>query len=199
MVHRFPPPPKLGRQAARLSAPDTIAIFCEGATEAECLKSLRAHWRRSHVSVHVVGQVGDPKKVVEEAKRFEMNNRDSSVTIIVVFDRDEHPRWYEAMSMALARRYIRAVSNPCIELYGLLLHRDQYAAIHRHDAQRELSKLHKDYHHKNNPYFDIDTILQYMADAERRAADINHRAAEDGDPFSNPSTTFSEAIRSFRP
>lgn len=72
------------------------------------------------------------------------------------------------------------------------------ADIHRHDAQRELSALHRGYHHEKHPYLDVDLVLAGLDDAARRSAVLDVRAAEAGALRRNPTTSFSEAIASFR-
>ena len=190
---RRPPPgaPALSRTTATHDPAKPVAIFCEGATEESCLKGLRGRWRVPAVTVQVVGQVGAPKTVVESAKAYVagLGRRAARPTVVVVFDRDEHPSWAAAMEMARVLEYVRAVSNPCIELWGLLLHRDQSANIHRHDAQRELSELHRGYHHDRSPYFDIDLVLEGMSAAETRALALDARAAAAGAQFTNPTTS----------
>lgn len=198
-----PPPgaPALTRTTATENPAKPVAIFCEGATEESCLKGLRGRWRVPAVTVRVVGQVGVPKTVVESAKAYVsgLGPRAARPTVVVVFDRDDHPSWKAAMEMARALGYVRAVSNPCIELWGLLLHREQSANIHRHDAQRALAELHRGYHHERSPYFDIDLVLEGMEAAEGRALALDGRAEAAGDPFTNPTTSFSRAIATFRP
>jgi hypothetical protein len=197
-MRKAPPgAPILERRTATRDMPPLVAIFCEGATEHRCLGDLRARWRVATASVHIVGQVGDPRKVVEEAKRWKGRRRD--VSVYVVFDRDEHERWHDAMQMARDLLFVRAVSNPCIELWGLLLHRDQSAEIHRHAAQHELSEIHPKYHHATHPYFDLDVVLENLDIAQERAEVLDLRAREAGDEFGNPTSRFSRAIEAMRP
>jgi hypothetical protein len=175
-------------------------IFCEGATEARCLHDLRARWRLSSVQVQIVEQVGTPWTIVERArqKRDELKNV-QNVTIYVVFDRDEHPRFQESIQRAQALGFVLGVSVPCIELWGLLLHADQRAHIERHAAQRRLRELHTNYHHERNPYLDLELVLAGLGDALRRADELQRLAIERGEPFCNPSTGFGEVIRRIRP
>jgi hypothetical protein len=140
-----------------------------------------------------MGQQGVPETVVEEALK-EQRKHTPRPEVWVVFDRDEHGSWLAAIHRAQALGFKLAVSNPCFELWGLLLHRDHTAPIHRHQAQRDLAQLHPGYHHDKSPWFDIDTVLAHLDDAPRRSATLARRAQEAGDPRGNPTTCFSDLV-----
>jgi len=172
-------------------------VFCEGATEEVCLNNLRIHRRLSNLHVTVAGQVGTPWTVVQRAvdKRIELTRRKVSRFFIhVVFDRDEHPRFEEAIQRARACGFTLGVSVPCFELWGILLHQDQTAFITRSDAQRLLKGLHPGYDHARHPYLDLDTVLNHLEDASRRSEVLRQRARDAGDEFQNPSTCFRDVL-----
>ncbi|MEZ4463029.1 MAG: RloB family protein [bacterium] len=148
--------------------------------------------------VVVTGQAGDPWALVEQARLLRREHRRSEVETWVVFDRDEHPRWADAAQRARDLGLHLALSNPCIELWGLLLHQDQTAWIHRHDAQRALAQLHPGYHHDKAPWFDLPTVLAGLEAAEARAELLARRATEAGDPLGNPTTSIHRLIARMR-
>lgn len=189
-------PPPLQRSTASVTTRPAIAVFCEGGTERAVLEAMRVHWRIAELRTSIVG--GDPSHVVELARRTQRSYRPDELEVWVVFDRDEHPHWSSAIDRALQCRIRLAISNPCIELWGLLLHRDQTAHLSRDQAQRELKRLHKGYDHTRSPYLDPAIALQYLDDAERRARRLCERAHADGDPWRNPITTFSELVATLR-
>ncbi len=172
-----------GRPDGFLPVLKTLVVACEGKTEQAILNGLRARWRIATVRVLVAGQVGVPKTVVEAAINMradwqgQFNKRDSArdkVDAWAVFDCDEHDSWPAAIDRARARRppVQLAISNPCVELWGLLLHGEQRAAIDRHEAQRRLAVVHLGYHHDTNPVFDADVCCEM--DGEPPKCDAPH-------------------------
>lgn len=102
----------------------------------------------------------------------------------VVFDRDEHPRYDEAVNMARANGIELAVSNPCFELWLLLRFRENPGAQHRHDMQRLLATVQG----STGKGVDFAAYAESVPLAEERARRMDERAAEDGDPHRNPTT-----------
>ena len=202
---RRPPPgaPVLTRRYGVLDQLPRLYVVCEGGTEKRCIDELRAHWRIPSLQVEVVGQGGDPSAVVRKAKDKRAasggrRRRKPDVEIWVAFDRDAHERWPGAIQQAMDLGFELARSNPCIELWGLLLHRDQNAWIDRHEAQRQLASLHPGYHHDRHPYFALDVVLAGMEDAHRRAEQMGQRAEQDGEPYKNPTTRFPGLVERVR-
>lgn len=191
----------LHRAVGGTPLPRPVLIVCEGKTEQKALDALRQRWRVPHASVRVVGQAGDPKAVVDHAKRLarEEYTRSDRLVVVVVFDRDEHARWTAALQEAQDVGFVRAVSHPCVELWALLMHGDQRAALDRHAAQRALAAVHPRYRHDKHPFFDVPIMVDAWALAEERAQGLNQVAAENGDPFGNPSTYFHLAVRALMP
>jgi hypothetical protein len=200
MRRRPPPvPPKLDRTDRAVgSEATTIIIICEGKTEERLLKALRNHWRVPKVYVHVEGGHGDPRDVVRVASGRLRQEPAGRVEVWAVFDRDEHYHWQSAIDRARALGIELAISNPCIELWALLLHRDQTAYIDRHEAQRVLKTLHSGYDHARNPYLDVRLVLDTLDAAERRCAQLRELALADGDPHRNPSSSFGDLVSRIR-
>ena len=204
MSRKAPPgPPRLKRTHGLQDQLPRIFVACEGATEKQCLCSLRSRWRIPSIRVEVAGEVGEPRAVVRKAKTWwpelkRRRKRRVKDEIWVVFDCDDHPHWKAALDQALALDFGIADSNPCIELWGLLLHRDQEAYINRDNAQHDLAGLHPGYHHTRNPYFDIDAVLERFNDAHARAEHIWQRAPDYDDPFKNPTTRFHVLVARIR-
>lgn len=148
-MRRRPPPtvPKLRRTIGTIVPEPSVLALCEGNTEARLLEQLRAHWRIPGLRVRVEGSLGDPRNVVRVARDRRHGDTGHHVEVWVVFDRDEHPHWSSAIDRARALGVGLAISNPCFELWALLLHREQTAHIHRHAAQRALKRLHRGYDH----------------------------------------------------
>jgi len=191
--------PSLTRTIATKNLSTVHWFFCEGKTEKDCIDKLRQRNRIASVTVEVVGPVGVPKSIVAKAaakqKELQQTRQDKHPTIIhVVFDRDEHPCFPGAVNRARTLGMSLGVSVPCIELWAILLHQDQTAWIHRHEAQRLLKRIHPNYCHKTHAVFDIDVVATNRMSAATRAAKLATRAVDSGREFANPSTTFHEVL-----
>lgn len=176
-------------------------VYCEGKTEQRCLDALRGAWNLPRQRITVTGRVGVPWTIVEraKAKREEIKRLPKRPNIHVVFDRDEHPRFREAIRRARALGLSIGVSVPCFELWAILLHRDQTAPMDRHQAQSLLRKIHPGYSHDKNPALDHDAVLLGLDKARRRAELLARRAHDAGDEFANPTTTFSQVVDAIFP
>lgn len=180
----------LGRTTGTVDLLPKLLIVCEGKTEKVLLDQLRRRWRISSVEVRVDGEAGVPSTVVSHAK----TQRRKYGETWVAFDRDEHPCWSQAIDHALTAKLGLAISNPCIELWAILLHQDQSAHLTRHEAQRTLKKLHPDYDHEKSPFISIDVVLEHHEEADRRARAICRFADEMGEPYRCPTTRFHEIV-----
>ena len=201
MARRSPPSSRsLHRTSGQRDLPPSLIIVCEGKTEKKVLDGLRGRWRIACAKIELIGEAGVPATVVTKARALLQEHRSrygkgSSVEVWVVFDRDEHPCWKTAVDQARRLKFESGVSNPCVELWGILLHQEQQAHIERHVAQRLLSRIHPGYHHDRNPYFDLDAVERCFEDASRRATALQRRAAEGNDPLRNPITSFPQVIK----
>lgn len=104
-----------------------------------------------------------------------------------VFDIDEHVNIPAAIDKAHANDINLAITNPCIELWFILHHQDQFAHIERGRAQsrwKELSGCGK-----NLTAEAIEHLLSAHADATARAVSLDAKHHGDGSPSgSNPSS-----------
>ncbi len=200
MSRRPPPtPPKLQRALATVTfARPPMIVVCEGKTEEQLLNALKGRWRITKLKVQVKGSQGDPRNVVRVAGDRVRADARHGVEVWAVFDRDEHAHWSGAIDQARALGIDLAISNPCFELWAILLHRDHTAHIHRHEAQRRLKRLHKGYDHARSPYLDVDVVLGALELAEQRCALLSRTAVANGDPHGNPSSTFSTLVSRIR-
>ena len=194
-----PTPPKLLRPSGTLPVRKAVFIACEGLTEESYFWWYAREHRASGVMVQVVGQLGDPRNVVEHAlahKKLLLSNarreRDSYTTSVetwAVVDVDEHTRLPEARVLAEANGVGLAISNPCFELWALLPFADQTAWIHRHVCQRRLAEEMPVYHHDDAPILDARLMRDREAEARRRVALLDQRHQSAGTSGGNPSTS----------
>jgi hypothetical protein len=198
----YPKTHGLNRKQAWKASPPVILVICEGKTEKKCLVSLRSRWRIPTVQVEVAGEGGVPRSVVNAAKKqwsqYGRRKSDRPETW-VVFDRDEHPCWSAAIDQAHALKFKLGISNPCFELWGILLHKDQTAEIEREKAQSLLKGLHRGYDHSRNPVLDCELVLKGIDDAHDRSEELLCIAnRNDADRYKNPTTRFHLLIERLR-
>jgi hypothetical protein len=129
------------------------------------------------------GKIGLSKKT---RKRNSFEDRDQ---VWAVFDRDEHPRYEEAINLCRKAGVSVARSNPCFEVW-LILHKDDFNRPDgRSVVQRELRRLCPEYDPDRGKCADCDKLMNLVEAAERRAAAQLRRRESEGAPFGSPSTT----------
>lgn len=202
---------KQSRRSGFRELQPVVVVACEGKTEKAVLDGLRSHLRLSTVTIEVRGQCGNTLSVVDAAldmraqalkKLGQAHSARGALQTWAVFDRDEHPnnRWAQAFNKAAAQRPPVAIahSNPCIELWAILLYRDQTAHIERGAAQKQLAALMSGYDHEKAPFFNTSACLEPLPPdgkqrwqlAGTRARSLASRQAADGEALPNPSTDF---------
>jgi hypothetical protein len=203
MSRRFEPSRPLARRAPTLSIPPAMLVFCEGKTEQRLLSELRGCWRVAAARVIVTGEEGVPSTLVGRARDARESHRRAfgstdDPAIWVVFDRDDHKCWERAIRMARDLGFSLAISNPCFEIWGLLLYQDQTAYIERKVLHRKFARLHPGYDHKKNPYLCCTTVLAKIDAAKDRADRLQREASHHGKPRRNPWTSFHELVEALR-
>ena len=115
-----------------------------------------------------------------------------------VFDRDNHPRFDEAVALCESSGVCVARSDPCFELW-LILHEGNYdRACTRRDVQKKLASLRPEYDRDGTKTPDCADLVQRVEIAERRAKRQLQRRDEEGKPHGNPSTTAGRLTRAIR-
>lgn len=196
---RKPPPgaPTLRRLSGTIQSEAAIFIYCEGETERAFLDGFRAHFRINRRLVQTfLG--GEPRNCVELAARKLREVRRTGAEIWVVFDRDEHPHWASAIDRARQLQMKIGVSNPCFELWAILLHAEQRASLSHKEAQHKLKSIHPEYDHEKNPYLKLDLVLLGIESAETRCVELLRAATDNGDSLGNPTSRFHELVSSVR-
>ncbi len=197
------------RPARRVPYKDSkpvILIITEGkVTEPEYLDGFARATKNPRVRIEVVGDAGDPKKIVEfakdrktEAKEEAQRQRDDNLCydeVWCVFDVDEHTRTPDAIQMARDNEIEVAMSNPCVELWLWLHFADQPGMQHRHDLQR-MMKQHISSYDKHVDYSDYSAGYD---EAVKRASRLDKAAKAANEAGRNPTTgvwRLTESIRS---
>ena len=184
-----------GRRPAFLDPKPIILVVSEGeVTEPEYLRGLQRACRNPRVTIEVAPEHGDPKFLVEHAKRYKERaqtqadrEKDDNLaydSVWCVFDRDEHPRFGEAIEMARDNGIRLAISNPCIELWLLLHFRENPGAQLRVKIRAMLSKHVPTY----DKHVDYATYAAGYQQAAARAGKMDHDAEAADEPHRNPTT-----------
>lgn len=200
----------LSRRKAIRQPNKRVHILCEGSvTEPKYLDAfIRSIGARVAVPGLIRGGVGVPKTIVQkcielkhqvelEARRSGFKNLDE---VWAVFDVDEHDL-SEALPLAKAHSIKCAISNPCIEVWGLLHEKEVDRPYHRHEAQRALAGSMPDFHHDNNPVFNWSWCTEKTLTAARNAVRGRTKRSAEGSDFPSgvPSTNFERLLASFDP
>lgn len=185
------------RHAPALEPKRRLLVVCEGRrTEPDYIRGFERHVRNATVEIEIPRDHGDPKRLVEIAKERSHDARDAARRyrddflkfdeVWCVFDRDDHERFHDAMSMARDNGIELAISNPCVELWLLLHFRESPGARHHRDLTRILRKHLPRYTKR----LDFDDLVGGVSEATARARRLDDDAVEMGEAGRNPTTGF---------
>ena len=172
-----------------------LLVVCEGKiTEPMYIRGFVRKARNATVEVRIHDEQGDPRKLVEMAKRerdrarVRARQQDDDFLaydeVWCVFDRDQHERFEDACQMARDNQLDLAVSNPCFELWLLLHFRDSPGVQRRDHLQKMLGKFLSGY----DKHFDFERVTDNVDRATMRARRLDQDAERMGEPFRNPTT-----------
>ena len=138
------------------------------------------------------------KEEIRSLRGKNKNHYEKNDEVWVVFDKDEHPRFEDAVQMCEAVGIGVARSNPCFELW-LILHEQEFdGPCDRHQMQAALARVRPDYDRQGSKELNFDDLIENIEQAERRAERQLVRRLEEGAPYENPSTTVGKLTRSIR-
>lgn len=195
----------LNRRPATRQPNKRIHVLCEGlVTEPEYLNMFfRSLETKTAVIGELRGGVGVPKTIVEEcvalkhkvayeSRRAGFKGLDE---VWAVFDVDSHDL-SEAIPLARKHSIKCAISNPCIEVWGLFHDKEVARAFDRHEAQRELSKIMPNYHHEKSPGFNWNWCRERYLEASSNAAKARVNRERERSPFPKdvPSSNFERLL-----
>ena len=192
----------LKRRAPQREPKPRLDLFCEGRkTEPDYFEAVRKVFgiEATVVKVHHIGVPYTIAKIaIEETGRQQRAARrgrpEEDDRIWAVFDRDEHPKFDEAVALCEAHGISVARSNPCFELW-LILH------LQDHDKPEQRGTL-KQMWERLEGQLDgpkkFETLAAKAEEAERRAAEQLRRREREGAPRGNPSTTVGALVRALR-
>lgn len=200
---------RLRRNKPELDPKRRFTIYCEGKnTEPGYFEAIRRIYRNSLLVIHP--DVGVPKTIAERAVRDlkqgrparERRRRKSQFAardvVWVVFDRDEHPGFEDAIRRCQQNCIRVGASNPCFELWLVLHDQDYNAPVRSDQIQSILSQLRPEYRRRRSKVLDFDALVLRVIDAEGRAERQLELRKSVGDPFGNPSTRVGKLTSSIR-
>ncbi len=205
------PPASLRRRGPTREPKQRFTIICEGKnTEPEYFYALQATIQDALVILVIEPAAGMPmtiaQRAVDLASQHQKNRRKHGKTdsyeendaIWAVFDRDQHPRFDEAVGLCEAKGIGVARSNPCFELW-LILHKADFDRPDTGDAmQRHLQRLCPEYDAAKGKRPDCARLLDHIDGAEQRAERQLLAREDEGKPFGPPSTTMVHLTRAIR-
>ena len=198
--------PNLRRRRFKREPRRRFVLFCEGRnTEPAYFEAIKRACRNALISVETHGGAGVPRTIAEKAAEEAGKNRrrkkdsfEEGDQVWAVFDRDEHPRFDEAVRLCKASGVHIARSNPCFELWLILHERDYDRPQNRRDMQRELRRLRPEYEIDGDKTPDCADPVTRVEEAERRGEAQLLKREQGGDPYGNPSTTVGRLTREIR-
>lgn len=205
------PAPNLKRRRSQREPKRRFLLYCEGKnTEPAYFKAIKRACASTLIAIEVTPGVGVPYSIAERAvqraraeglirgSRRSKDSFEEHDQVWAVFDRDEHPRFDEAIALCDRYGVLVGRSNPCFELWLILheRHHDRYEP--RGEMQAILERLRPEYDKDGGKTPDCDELVSRVQDAERRADVLLRRRRESGDPYGNPSTTVGHLTREIR-
>ena len=115
-----------------------------------------------------------------------------------MFDRDEHPRFEEAVAFCQQRGIHVGRSNPCFELWLVLHEKDYDRTEDRHEMQKIFASLQREYDRDSGKTPDCDEMVTRVEEAEQRGEKQLQNRELEGKPYENPSTTIGRLTRAIR-
>lgn len=203
--------PDLRRGRHRREPKRRFVIFCEGAkTEPAYFDAIRRSCADALIEVETIAPAGVAytlaQAAVDRARELGLSRRsrkpldsfEERDEVWAVFDRDEHPRYKDAVALCDGAGVRAGRSNPCFEVW-LILHETNYdKPDDRHAVQAYLRQLRAEYDPAKGKMPNCADLVLRVEDAEKRAEQqLEHRENE-GDPHGRPSTTVGRLTRVIR-
>lgn len=186
-------------------------ILCEGKnTEPAYFAAFRRTFRDALIEVETVAPAGVPYTLAMAAagmakslglspgSRRRRNSFEERDEVWAVFDRDEHPRFEEAVDVCHQSGVGVGRSNPCFEVWLILHEADYDSPGDRHAAQAHFEGLRPEYDGDGAKTPDCDDLVRRVEAAEQRGETLLDRREAEGTPYGPPSTTVGRLTRSIR-
>ena len=179
----------------RLPRKQSVLLLCEGkVTEPDYFRALQREYRLQSFILRF-SFPGGPTSIAQTA----MEEKHRYDHVWVVFDRDEHSGYHQAIRRCQDAGVGVAYSNPCFELW-LILHVTEMDRLLNRHAMQSLCREHIQYPPNENKRPDYYWLMQErrVETAEERAVAQLKRRFEEGAVQDNPSTTVGELTKCLR-
>jgi hypothetical protein len=204
-------PPDLRRRSPRREPKRRFIIFCEGEkTEPAYFAAIRRTCADALIDVQTIAPAGVPYTLAQSAadrarelglshrSRKPRNSFEEGDQVWAVFDRDEHPRYLEAVRLCEDARVGVGRSDPCFELWLILHEGDFDKPDGRHAVQAHLRRLRPEYDPDSRKTANCADLMARVEEAETSAeAQLARRDAE-GNANGRPSTTVGHLTHAIR-
>ncbi len=203
--------PDLKRRRPRREPKRRFILFCEGKkTEPAYFVAIKRACSSALIEVETNPAAGVPHTLAESAvararflglsrrSRKALNYFEKGDEVWAVFDRDEHPRFNEAVTLCEQAGVRVGRSNPCFEVWLILHIEDFDRPDDRHAVQAHLAKLRPEYDKRGAKTPDCADLVAHVDKAEQRAETQLSRRENEGNPYGRPSTTVGRLIRAIR-
>ena len=202
---------RIGRTAPKRQPKIQFTLFCEGRkTEPLYFIALKNRDNGSLISIQFGDKGRAPITLAEKAVKFvksggsvrgrggRRNLFEEQDQVWVVFDRDEHERFDESVSLCETNGIGVARSNPCFEVW-LILHMVDYdRQDDRHRVKDEFGRLASEHGLELSGKAIFEKLVATVEDAEERAEELDRRRKEEGQPYGRPSTTVGDLTKAIR-
>ena len=179
----------------RLPRKQSVLLLCEGkVTEPDYFRALQREYRLQSFILRF-SFPGGPTSIAQTA----MEEKHRYDHVWVVFDRDEHSGYDQAVQRCRDAGIGVAYSNPCFELWLILHVMEMDSSLDRHAMQSRCQE-HVQYPLNENKRPDYHWLMQEsrVEVAEARAAAQLKKRFEEGSAQGNPSTKVGELTKYLR-
>jgi RloB-like protein len=204
-------PPDLRRRRYSREPKRRFILVCEGRnTEPAYFAALSRVWSSALIEVKTIAAVGVPYTVACSAvdwaqslglaarSRKALDCFEESDQVLAVFDRDEHPRFDEAVAICERQGVGVARSSPCFELWLILHEEDLDKPGGRHAVQAYLQRLRPEFDKKGTKRLECNDLVGKVEKAEHRAKVQLYRRQHERSPYGRPSTTVGHLTQAIR-
>jgi hypothetical protein len=155
--------------------------------------------REAGVPYTLAAQAVEQAKAARRANRGQQRNSyEERDQIWAIFDRDEHPRYEDAIALCTAHDVHVARSNPCFEIWLILHEQDYDKPDGRRAAQTFLRSIRPEYDPNKGKTPNCSDLITRVEAAERRAEAQLARRDSERSPYGPPSTTVFHLTRAIR-
>jgi RloB-like protein len=189
----------LRRRRATRELKARMILVCEGRnTEPEYFRAIKRFYAKRSLEIVTVRAAGVPmtlaKKAKEEVKSLKNSIGTKGDVVCAIFDRDEHPKFEEAIAFCQRNGILVGYTNPCFELW-LVWHFENYGSTcHRHDVQRRFATLAPEYNPATTKTADFSKLMGRIDDAVTRSQHHFEARENEGALYGAPSSLMHKII-----